>query len=79
MPNDKYCKRCGQDLPAFTAAFCIHCRVLAAEMQGEAYPMPDVEAMERYAEGGQGEQTHSGIRCADFLRRRRAHTEGARQ
>jgi hypothetical protein len=51
--------------------FCIYCRTLALEMRGYNVPMPDVEAMERYAENWKGEPNYSGIRCAAFLRRRR--------
>ena len=71
MPKCDYCgikgDACMEDADG---TFCIYCRTLALEMRGYDVPMPDAEAMERYAEGGQGEPNYSGIRCAAFLRRR---------
>lgn len=71
MPKCEYCgirdDACMEDADG---TFCIYCRTLALEMRGYDVPMPDIEAMQRYAENWQGEPNYSGIRCAAFLRRR---------
>ena len=71
MPKCDYCgikgDACVEDADG---TFCIYCRTLALEMRGYNVPMSDVEDMQRYAEGGQGEPNYSGLRCAAFLRRR---------